>query len=121
MSLEQDLQTALLEIKRLNKLVHHYRQILKANNLLPAEESADKPQSCETDKQLVIEKRLRIYQTLFRGRTDVYARKWTSGEKKGYAPVTSSDGCYNILTRDVLFRHLSAHAGRNLPLPGLRL
>lgn len=107
MSLENDLQTALAEIKRLNTLVEHYRQILIENNLLLAEESADKPHSRETDKQLVIKKRLRIYQSLFRGRTDVYARKWTSGEKKGYAPATSPDGSYNTLTRDVLFRHLS--------------
>lgn len=59
MSLKHDLQTALAEIKRLNTLVEHYRQILTENNLLPAAESVDQHHSREIDKQLVIEKRLR--------------------------------------------------------------
>ncbi|MFC4354245.1 DEAD/DEAH box helicase family protein [Chryseomicrobium palamuruense] len=107
MSLEHDFHAALAEIKRLNSKLDYYHKILLENDLLPAEETAVQKASRKTDKQLVIERRLRIYQSLFRGRADVYARRWTSGEKRGYAPATNPDGSYKLLTQDALYRHLS--------------
>ncbi len=90
-----------------------------------------KPQSLNRDA--VIAQRLSLFRSLFRGREDVYAKRWVSkdGQHAGYKPVCvfSNEqgwctkfryGTYNCskckerqnisLTDDVIFRHLSKEA-----------
>ncbi len=33
------------------------------------------------------DEQINLYLSLFRGRTDVYARRWEKGEKSGYSPA----------------------------------
>jgi hypothetical protein len=39
----------------------------------------------------ITEAQLALYQSLFCGRTDVYARRWEKGDKFGYAPAYQFD------------------------------
>jgi len=40
---------------------------------------------------LSLEEKIALYRSIFRGREDIYARRWTQWEKSGYAPVYSFD------------------------------
>ncbi|WP_227395938.1 DEAD/DEAH box helicase [Jeotgalibacillus aurantiacus] len=107
MSLESKLEELTAENKRLKKQLEQYRFILEQHNLLPKEDHKSQPPSNEINKNEVIRRRLQIYMSLFRGRDDVFAHRWTSGEQAGYAPVKNQDGSFAPLSEEVLYRHLS--------------
>lgn len=52
---------------------------------------------------------IRLFRSIFRGRTDVYAIRWERGGKKGYFPVRKpfSPMSYDPLTDSVIKRHLT--------------
>ncbi|MBU1457775.1 DEAD/DEAH box helicase [Patescibacteria group bacterium] len=54
---------------------------------------------------------LRLYQSLFQTRTDVYAKFWTnfSNKKSGYAPVYSLTNKTDALSKHVIRSHLLGH------------
>ena len=95
-------------------------------------EPDSKPQTL--DRETIIAQRLSLFRSLFRGREDVYARRWVSkdGQKAGYKPVcdfTNERGwCTKFaygtancskcqarqdrpLTDEVIARHLNKNAG----------
>lgn len=53
--------------------------------------------------------RLRLFRSLFRGRTDVYALRWESASGKGYMPARKPDSSseYALLTDEVIAAHLA--------------
>ncbi|MGD7045999.1 TOTE conflict system archaeo-eukaryotic primase domain-containing protein [Jeotgalibacillus proteolyticus] len=107
MSIERNLKEMASENERLKKQVDQYRLILEKHNLLPRENNETPPPSNEINKNEVIRSRLQIYKSLFRGREDVFAQRWTSGEQAGYSPVKDQNGSFAHLTEEVLYRHLS--------------
>lgn len=95
-------------------------------------EPDSKPQTL--DRETIIAQRLSLFRSLFRGREDIYARRWVSkdGQKAGYKPVcdfTNERGwCTKFaygtancskcqarqdrpLTDEVIARHLNKNAG----------
>ncbi|WOV88178.1 DEAD/DEAH box helicase family protein [Sporosarcina oncorhynchi] len=54
-----------------------------------------------------VQDKVHLFTDLFRGRTDVFARKWETAEgKAGYAPVVSKGG-YENLSHQAIYDHLS--------------
>lgn len=110
MNLEEKYQALLNENNLLKKQLEHYLKILFQNNLLPKDtvvNAKSNLMNSGTTKQEIIKKRLAIYQSLFRGREDVYALRWTKDDKAGYSPTKNSQGEFASLTKEVLFSHLS--------------
>jgi len=59
-------------------------------------ESADPTRTVQTkvdQSQLSTEAKIHLYQTLFRGRSDVYAQRWENakGDRSGYSPACSNE------------------------------
>ncbi|WP_342528208.1 DEAD/DEAH box helicase family protein [Chryseomicrobium sp. FSL W7-1435] len=110
MDFERKYQALLDENKHLKIQLNQYRQILQQNNSLPIETTRNSnfnEINTTKTKHEVINKRLTIYQNLFRGRDDVFALRWVRGDKAGYSPAKNSQGHLLPLTKDVLFDHLS--------------
>lgn len=110
MDFERKYQALLDENKHLKIQLNQYRQILQQNNSLPIETTRNSnfnEINTTKTKHEVINKRLTIYQNLFRGRQDVFALRWVRGDKAGYSPAKNSQGHLLPLTKDVLFDHLS--------------
>lgn len=92
MNIEQQLHQAFLEIERLKHENAYLRQLLKqqqfeSNNTL---ESVKQYNLNKQTKEKIIQKRIQIFKSLFRGRDDVYAIRWQSkNSKSGYTPACS--------------------------------
>ncbi len=93
---DKRLQAALAESARLSAENARLRSILAAHGLLPVsaeDTSADKPPvlSSGTHSTSPPDEKLKLFQSLFRGREDVYALRWEKGEQYGYSPVADMD------------------------------
>ena len=57
------------------------------------------------------EEKIRLFRSLFRGREDVFARRWYSvqKEKGGYAPVCANEWKYGICIKpnSIIYKHLN--------------
>lgn len=128
MNIEQQLRQALLEIKRLNQENAYLRRKLKQSEIKFSEPVEPAKQFIHSlqEKEKILQKRVQIFKSLFRGRDDVYAVRWQSkSNKSGYTPACSLEWqqplCQkpNIkcsqcqvrqlmpLTEDTIYRHLA--------------
>lgn len=92
MNKEQQLHQAFLEIERLKYENAYLRQLLKQQqfDLSNTLEPAKQPNPNQHTKEKIIQKRVQIFRSLFRGREDVYASRWESrNSKSGYTPACS--------------------------------
>ena len=124
MNIEQQLHQALLEIERLKHENAYLRQLLKQQQVKDTKELVMLPNHKQT-KENIIQKRIQIFKSLFRGRDDVYAVRWQSkNSRSGYTPACSLEWqpplckkpnikCSQCkyrdllpLTDDVIYRHL---------------
>ena len=124
MNIEQQLHQAFLEIKRLKLENAYLRQLLKQQQVKDTKELVTLHNHKQT-KENIIQKRIQIFRSLFRGRDDVYAVRWQSrNSKSGYTPACSLEWkpplckkpnikCSQCkyrdllpLTDDVIYRHL---------------
>ena len=49
------------------------------------------PPEIPLDREERARKRIALFRSLFRGREDVYARRWERGENSGYSPAAAKD------------------------------
>ena len=92
MNIEQQLHQALLEIEHLKKENAHLRGLLKQKQVEPNKivEPVKRANHNEQLKEKILQKRVQIFKSLFRGRDDVYAVRWQSkNNKSGYTPACS--------------------------------
>lgn len=110
------------------------RSMLPSEAQLPPKPKESEPKLQPLDREAIIAQRLSLFRSLFRGREDVYAKRWVSkdGQRAGYKPVcdfTNERGwctklpygaanclkCQNRrnspLTDEVIARHLNKNAG----------
>ncbi len=110
------------------------RSMLPSEAELPPKPKEPDPKSQPLDRDAIIAQRLSLFRGLFRGREDVYAKRWVSknGQRAGYKPVcdfTNERGwCIKFaygtancskcqarqdrpLTDEVIARHLNKNAG----------
>lgn len=76
MDIEKKYQALLEENKQLKVQLDEYREILQLNNLLPKDQANNAnitQKNLGPNKYEIINRRLAIYLTLFRGREDVFA------------------------------------------------
>ncbi len=99
--LEKKYQQLLTENKRLKALIDNYRSYLslpiqfsqeiseqQAHLSPPEKHSAQSGTSKSTNKFSTTEAKINIFMSLFKGRQDVYAKRWQStAGKSGYSPV----------------------------------
>ncbi|SER79578.1 DEAD/DEAH box helicase [Salipaludibacillus aurantiacus] len=100
MSVEEQLQAALMECERLREENKRYRTLLEQHGLLPRDVTREQ-------REKAIRKRISLFMSLFKGRADVYAVRWKKGEKSGYSPVTLSNGDFEPITPNVIYEHLA--------------
>jgi hypothetical protein len=87
------------ECRRLREENARLRQILAKHNIsISLVEPADRPRikSAEVlspeDRKDRAQKRIALFRSLFRGREDVYARRWESPDgRSGYSPASEKD------------------------------
>ncbi len=92
-------ESANAECRRLREENARLRQILAKHNIsISLVEPADRPRikSAEVlspeDRKERAQKRIALFRTLFRGREDVYARRWESPDgRSGYSPASEKD------------------------------
>lgn len=101
------------------------RRVL-AENDIPFSEERKETEEVIKDRNVLVNERLSLYKSYFRGRNDVYAKKWVSkdNKRKGYSPVVKKEfrhwdvslnryvvrqaqDMYEPLTDKVLIAHLS--------------
>lgn len=102
MSMEYRLRELERENEELKKVNKKYRRLLEENGLLDDSSHKDR-------KKQLIANRIRIFRQLFRGREDVFARRFeTKDGKTGYAPVKDHKSRQNaVVTDEMIFQHLS--------------
>jgi superfamily II DNA or RNA helicase len=94
--IEDRLKLALDECARLRAENAKLRDVLLAHDLLPvtAEESPRPEPKADSDtvsNPSPPERKLTLFRSLFRGREDMYAKRWEKGGNSGYAPAAIMD------------------------------
>ncbi len=82
------------------------RSMLPAEAELPPRHKEPEPKPQPLDRDAIIAQRLSLFRGLFRGREDVYAKRWVSkdGQRAGYKPVcdfTNEVRSFNRVRRNV--------------------
>ncbi|WP_164668006.1 TOTE conflict system archaeo-eukaryotic primase domain-containing protein [Virgibacillus doumboii] len=111
-NLEKKLQHALQENELLKEEINKLKEVLKQRNI--PYPSGQPKQVHQGSKDEIINERMNIFKSLFRGRTDVYAKRWEYNGKTGYSPARVYDPDKNYKDREllplndkVLYDHLS--------------
>ncbi|MFY3791490.1 TOTE conflict system archaeo-eukaryotic primase domain-containing protein [Ureibacillus sp. MALMAid1270] len=87
-NLKYQLQKALQECNRLKQENMQLRAILHLNNISLSSPSTLKSNELVKSKTQKIQERIQIFNELFKGRTDVYAKRYeTNNGKSGYTPA----------------------------------
>ena len=65
------------------------RSMLPPEAKLPTRSNEPEPKPKHLDREAIITQRLSLFRSLFRGREDVYDKRWVSkdGQRAGYKPV----------------------------------
>ena len=95
-SLMQKLQA---EIDRLNVEILHLRSLLGEKSLVTiAENPNENNEDSSINHRSPPEEKIELFRTLFRGRNDVYPKRWVSvdGSKSGYSPVFDTSKGFQI-------------------------
>jgi len=132
MNLEEELRKAQAECERLARENAHLKSLLKTfslqtgSSLLAAQEqtqgTAEPGMEGTVDSGLQPSEKISLFRSLFRGREDVYALRWTSKQgKSGYSPACANEwdetlcrkpcgkcknASYLPVTDEVIGRHL---------------
>ena len=79
------------ENRRLRRLLEVHG--IAIPQLSPPEQAPVRIESVENslDREERARKRIALFRSLFRGREDVYARRWERGENSGYSPAAAKD------------------------------
>ncbi|WP_404454443.1 DEAD/DEAH box helicase [Virgibacillus necropolis] len=90
-SLERKLQRVLKECETLKEENHKLKEILRLNNITI---SMKQPQMGSVkSKEQILKERIKIFRSLFKGRTDVFAIRWEYRDgKSGYSPARARKG-----------------------------
>lgn len=110
---------------KIRLLEKRIEELIKENNYLKSL-LKDKKITIEKSKTSIIQQRIDLYQSYFRGRDDVYAQRWFKNSAKQYSPVVQKKYCsydpitkkriisappgvsvYEKLTDNVIYNHLS--------------
>jgi superfamily II DNA or RNA helicase len=102
MSMEDRIRKLKQENEELKKENKKYRRLLEEHGLLK------NPDSGERKRQLITE-RIRLFRQLFRGREDVFAKRFESREgRSGYTPVIDNQSRqYAVITDEIIYQHLA--------------
>ncbi|UOQ93327.1 hypothetical protein MUO14_23625 [Halobacillus shinanisalinarum] len=83
--LEQKLQSALKKITRLKDENHKLKELLTKHQIPVSKYQVKHGQ--HTARTEILQKRITIFRSLFKGRTDVYAVQWGLNGESNYAPA----------------------------------
>lgn len=99
---DNQLQKALKEIEQLKKENFELRRILQSHqNQIPSDMTKSKT------KEEIINERINLFKSLFKGRNDVFAHRWEmENGKDGYSPVRKNDK-FQPLNNQAIYDHLS--------------
>ncbi|MFJ7733843.1 TOTE conflict system archaeo-eukaryotic primase domain-containing protein [Lysinibacillus sp. NPDC097231] len=91
--LEEQLQLVLKECERLRLENQTLKELLKYHNISPdTTPYFQKTKEVAITKEQKIQERMKIYQNLFKGRTDIYAVRWEAKNgKSGYMPACENE------------------------------
>lgn len=98
------LQSTQMEVMRLQKENSVLRKVLEENGVEWQQEQAFKSQANNDAAKVVernklnVEQRVELFRSLFKGREDVFARRWQSEQtgKTGYQPVCRNEWRYGV-------------------------
>ncbi|WP_088052871.1 DEAD/DEAH box helicase [Virgibacillus dakarensis] len=107
-NVENEIHNAYQEIERLKVENDQLRQLLQQHQIeIPNRNDQEYGQS--DAKEAKLRKRMAIFKSLFKGRSDVFAYRWKlKNGKVGYSPAKKSGSGYHIpLTDQQIYDHLS--------------
>jgi hypothetical protein len=90
-SLEQESARLKEENRRLRRLLEVHG--IAVPQLTTTQQAAVMVRAPEAslDREERARRRIALFRSLFRGREDVYARRWEKGERSGYSPAAARD------------------------------